>query len=121
TPSGGFHAHPLDVTRGCEAGLGAKRAREMPRAHVRASSHRLDGVARADVLDHQALHLTQAIAPRLLRCERGAELRLAARPAQAGRRPYTRPPRAWRALQRVRSTPRAPGPRTPPSTPLRRG
>ena len=54
----------------------------MARAHVRPPRHRLDRVLARDILDDLSLDLAKRLARRLLRCERGAELRLVAGPAQ---------------------------------------
>ena len=58
----GLQAHALDVARGRDAGLGAERAGEVARAHVRARCHRLDRVVAGDVLEHRALDLAQRLA-----------------------------------------------------------
>ncbi len=78
----GLQAHALDVARGRDAGLGAKGAGEVARAHVGARGHRLDGVIAGDVLEHGALDLAQRLALGALGGERGAELRLVAGTAQ---------------------------------------
>ena len=81
-PARGLEPHALDVARRRHAGLGAKGAREVARAHLRSRGHRLDRVLAGDVLDDAALDLAQRLARGLLRRERRAELRLVARPAQ---------------------------------------
>ena len=61
-PARGLEPHALDVARRRHAGLGAKGAREVARAHVRSRRHRLDGVLAGDVLDDAALDLAQRLA-----------------------------------------------------------
>ena len=67
TPARRLQAHLLDVARGRDAGLGAERAGEVARAHVRARGERLDGQVGRGVLDHEALDLAQRLARGLLR------------------------------------------------------
>src|ERR1035437_222863 len=54
-PAGGLQAHALDVAPGRDTRLGAERAGEVPRAHVRASGHGLDGVGLGDALEYLPL------------------------------------------------------------------
>ena len=79
--------NPLDVTGGCDAGLGAEGAREVPGAHVRARCHRLDGVVLGDVVGHEAKRFAQRLARGLLGDECCAELGLTSRAAQEQHEP----------------------------------
>src|SRR5919198_3101563 len=78
---GALDARGVDVGGRGQAGLGAEGAREVALAHVHARGERRDGELLVEVLDDPGLQLAQWLATRGLAGERGAELRLAARPA----------------------------------------
>ena len=81
-PASRLQAQALHVAGGREANLGAEAAREVARAHVGELRERLDRQVGREVLHRVALHLAQAVTRGRTRGERGAELRLVARPAQ---------------------------------------
>ena len=78
----GLQAHALHVAGGRDPDLRAEGAGEVARAHVGALGQHLHREVPREVLHDDSAAPPAGLAPRLLRGERGAELRLVAGPAQ---------------------------------------